>query len=208
MRDKLPWIPHFLLRAAMTIVVAAAAIAVAGTARGALIELPQTGQTACYDGAGAPVACAGTGQDGELQKGVPAPVPRFTDNGDGTVTDNLTGLVWLRDGNCFDQIPWVDAIAAARALQSGQCGLTDGSVAGNWRLPNIVELESLVDLGRVGPALPAGHPFLNLEPAGYWSSTSNGFHPLRARFVYLPNGTVNGSEKINTQFVWPVRGGR
>jgi hypothetical protein len=49
--------------------------------------VPQTGQTLCVDQSGS-INCAGTGQDGDLQAGVALPQPRFTDNGDGTVTDN------------------------------------------------------------------------------------------------------------------------
>lgn len=206
MNNELPGITLFFSR--WTVLSVVALTLFGGTARATYIELPQTGQTGCYDESGAPAACAGTGQDGELRKGVPAPVARFNDNGDGTVTDNLTGLIWLKNANCFWQVPWVDAIAAARDLHAGQCGLDDQSQAGDWRLPNILELESLIDIGQVGPALPAGHPFLNVLPGGYWSSTTNAFHPSRARFVYLPHGAVNGSDKTNTQSVWPVRGGR
>jgi hypothetical protein len=63
--------------------------------------VPKTGQTDCYydDGTSGTCTCGTTncpsGQDGDLEKGVAWPDPRFTDNGDGTVTDNLTGLVWL-----------------------------------------------------------------------------------------------------------------
>ena len=49
------------------------------------VMLPKTGQTTSY----------AAGDDGALQKGVASPNPRFTDNGNGTVTDNLTGLIWL-----------------------------------------------------------------------------------------------------------------
>lgn len=51
----------------------------------------KTGQTTSY----------GTRDDGALQKGVAWPNPRFTDNANGTVTDNLTGLIWLKNANCF-----------------------------------------------------------------------------------------------------------
>jgi len=54
------------------------------------VQLPQTGQARCYDS-------AGTGQDGDIRAGVAWPVPRFMDNGDGTVTDNLTGLIWTQN---------------------------------------------------------------------------------------------------------------
>jgi len=57
------------------------------------INLPKTGQTICYDTSGNVISCAGTGQDGEIQAGVAWPEPRFADNGDGTITDNLTGLM-------------------------------------------------------------------------------------------------------------------
>ena len=65
------------------------------------VYLAQTGQKACYDENGNVVPCAGTGQDGDTKAGVPWPNPRFTNNGDGTMTDNLTGLMWLRDANCM-----------------------------------------------------------------------------------------------------------
>ena len=69
--------------------------------------VPQTGQTECWDGNVVPVIipCGGIGHDGYLRKGVKAPSPRFTDNGDGTVADNLTGLIWLQTANCSDLNP-------------------------------------------------------------------------------------------------------
>ena len=63
------------------------------TAFAGTINLPKTGQTKCYETIGVEIPCAGTGQDGEIQAGVTWPEPRFTDHGDGTVTDNLTGLM-------------------------------------------------------------------------------------------------------------------
>jgi len=70
-----------------------ATAATAATAGSAPVE--DTGQQTCYDPTGAStdtVDCAGTGQDGEKQAGVDWPAPRFTDNFDGTVTDNLSSL--------------------------------------------------------------------------------------------------------------------
>ncbi|MBU5612947.1 Lcl C-terminal domain-containing protein [Geomonas azotofigens] len=174
-----------------------------------IVQLPQTGQKACYDQSGTQIPCAGTKQDGELQQGLAPPTPRFTDNNDGTVTDNLTGLIWLRQANCYALQFWSDALSLAKNLHSGMCDLSDLSVAGDWRLPNILELESLVDISNINPALPTGHPFRNVQTSGYWSSTTNAFHILRARYVYMPDGAVNGSDKATaTHFVWPVRGGR
>ena len=61
--------------------------------------VPKTGQVICWD-VGNIIPCANTGQDGELQKGVALPTPRFTDNSNGTITDRLTGLIWLKNANC------------------------------------------------------------------------------------------------------------
>ena len=68
---------------------------------------------------------------------------RFKDNGDGTVTDTRTGLIWLKNANLCDIKPWDDAVAYCSSLASGQAGLTDGSKAGQWRLPSIQELEGI-----------------------------------------------------------------
>ena len=99
--------------------------------------IPQTGQTVCYNSSGTVIACAGTGQDGESKSGVAWPNPRFTDNANGTVTDNLTSLIWLKNANCFGSKIWTDALAAANSLATGSCGLTDGSKASDWHLPTI-----------------------------------------------------------------------
>src|SRR3990172_4596891 len=94
------------------------------------VNLPQTGQKMSYT----------MGDDGNLQEGVAWPSPRFHDNNNGTVTDNLTGLIWLKDANCFGAKIWAVALTIANGLPNGQCGLNDGSKAGDWRLPNRKEL--------------------------------------------------------------------
>ena len=129
----------------------------------------KTGQTQCWDQVDNLTPCVLTGQDGEYQMGIdPVFTPssgttgsyntpawtgvRFTDNGDGTVTDNLTTLIWLKDASCSD-LPgtdadgkgtWSEALSAARNLENGTCGLSDGSSERDWRLPNVNELHSLI----------------------------------------------------------------
>jgi len=170
-------------------------------------SVPKTGQTGCWDVFGTPISCAGTGQDGALQKGVSVS-PRFTDNANGTVKDNLTGLVWLKNASCFGQQTWTNALSNSNALASGACGLTDGSAAGTWRLPNIKELQSLIDFGQFLPALPAGHPFSGVQFGEYWSSTSDVGNPQFVSFVILGRGFVNIGFKGDPYYVWPVRGGQ
>jgi hypothetical protein len=132
-----------------------------------------------YDGSNQLVSLAATGQmtsyvsgdDASMKKGVALPSVRFVDNQNGTVTDNLTGLVWLKNAGCITPTLWANAVADANQLANGACGLTDGSKAGDWRLPNIVELESVIDVSASNPALTAGNPFTNVSNSIYWSST-------------------------------------
>jgi len=169
----------------------------------------RTGQTGCWDATGIPIGCAGTGQDGEHQKGTSA-TPRFADNGDGTVRDNLTGLIWVKDATCFGLRSWSQALTDANGLASGACGLTDGSGAGTWRLPNAREQRSLLDFGRSNPALPAGHPFTGVVSTYYWSSTTY-MATSQQTFAMAVNfslGYVGPDAKSGSWYVWPVRGGQ
>ncbi len=137
------------------------------------------------------------------------PEPRFTDNGNGTVTDNLTGLIWLKNANCFGIETWTQALADVNGfLMSGQCGLSDGSVLTDWRLPNRKELSSLVDFGESSPVLPLGHPFTSVQSSNYWSSSSFVVDPDVAYVVNMGEGSMLGFGKTGVLSVWPVRGGQ
>lgn len=135
---------------------------------------------AAYDGTNPPVALAATGQtvsygpgdDGALKMGAAWPETRFTDNLNGTVTDNLTGLTWLKNAGCLPPAAWSEAIASVNALASGACGLSDGSTAGTWRMPNLVELESLIDASAATPPVNGASPFANVSTGLYWTSTT------------------------------------
>ena len=167
----------------------------------------RTGQTKSYE----------TGDDGDLQKGVAWPSPRFTDNANGTVTDNLTGLIWLQDANCVTFFSsdntgqnsryWNVALTATNLLASGYCGLSDGSSAGDWRLPNIKELQSLIDCSRHSPALPSGHPFTAVQNSSYWSSTTYAYSTTSSWQMNMGAGGEGTAGKGSTLLVWPVRGG-
>jgi hypothetical protein len=190
---------------------------VAGTST----NVPRTGQTGCWDQSGTSIPCAGTGQDGEYQLGsLPAVAPEglkgFTDNGDGTVTDNSTGLIWLKNANCViffsgditghNWRNWSEALTAANSLTSGYCGLSDGSSAGDWRLPNANEIHSLmVDSGQLNPALPPLHPFTDVQLDVYHSSTTYAYDRTKAWGLNAPAGFLVHSPKTFNRYVWPVR---
>ena len=137
------------------------------------------GDFAGYDDSNAPVQLAASGQstsyavgdDASKHAGVPWPSVRYVDNQDGTVTDALTGLVWLRDAGCLTPGLWADALAEVSQLANGSCGLSDGSTSGQWRMPNMWELESIVDESATSPAVTSGSPFVNVSGT-YWTSTS------------------------------------
>jgi hypothetical protein len=124
------------------------------------------------------------------------------------VTDKLTGLIWLQDNTGFGQTTWEAAITVANNLKAGDAGLTDGSQAGDWRLPNVKELQSLIDYGRYNPAFPAGHPFTAVEPSHYWSSTTFTHDENAAWGVYFNDGAAFSTVKSATGYVWCVRGGK
>jgi Protein of unknown function (DUF1566) len=162
----------------------------------------KTGQTTSY----------ATGDDGDHESGIPWSNPRFTDNGNGTVTDNLTGLTWLQDANRYGwSMTWEEALNVCNNLTDDGSSLTDGSSVGDWRLPNIKELQSLIDYGNYDPALPDGHVFLNVPVAGYWSSTTDPNENFKAWYIEIVYGAVDHYSKVSCELcrfaVWPVRGG-
>jgi hypothetical protein len=154
----------------------------------------KTGQTTSYR----------TGDDGDLEKGVASPSPRFTDHGNGTVTDNLTGLMWAKDADLAGaKMIRNAAIDYANNLTLGSDGC--GTSYTDWRLPNSNELSSLMDKGNFYPALPTGHPFINVRNWAYWTSTTCSFNTDLAWLVYMEDGGVSYHGKNDIIYAWPVR---
>lgn len=176
---------------------------------GGVAKVEKTGQITSYSTTG--------GEDGDLKKGVAWPSKRFADKGNGTVTDNLTKLIWLKDANAFGPRTWEQALSDANTLASGSHGLTDGSKAGDWRLPNRNELLSLIDVAYAGPALSSasgksqwvsGDAFIGVQSDDYWSSTTYSSNSSFAWYVFLFDGYVSYDDKTSTSYVWPVRAGQ
>ena len=140
---------------------------------------------------------------------------RFTDMGDGTIRDNTTRLIWLKNANAFGKMNWYDAVDAVANLSSGEHGLTDGSVNGDWQLPTYEQLHSLVNLNYTYPALcntigdgqwSEGDAFTGVQSDYYW--TSNEIDTMgepAAVNIYFGNGEEYYDWKLGSAHVWPVR---
>ncbi len=118
--------------------------------------LPDTGQTSCYNANGNVIACAGTGQDGAY---IINPMS-YTDNGDGTITDNNTGLMWQKQ-DAGTEKSLSQTTSYCKSLSLG--GYSD------WRIPGIMELMSIVDYSTYQPSINSTY-FPNTK-ADYWSDT-------------------------------------
>ena len=169
---------------------------------------------------------------------------RYEDNRNGAVTDCRTGLVWLKNANCAAPstplngvtnsgtgLNWKDAMKWVAGLYgdgSGPsvCTLSDGSSAGDWRLPTKTEWMAMVEYARythspafTDPALTtdagtakwssgAGSSFTNVLSAGYWSSTTVASDNGSAWYVVMTDGSIATFYKTSHPYVWPVRGGQ
>ncbi len=129
--------------------------------------VPATGLKQCYDMNGTVISCANTGQDAAYMAHNPM---SYTDNRNGTVTDNVTGLMWQQSLDGI-QRSWSDAGAYCSSLATA--GYSD------WRLPSVMELQSIVDysIAYPGPTTNTTYfPNLVSNPTTYlwdWSSNSN-----------------------------------
>ena len=132
---------------------------------------------------------------------------RWCDNGDGTIRDMTSKLVWLKDASCLGKLAWEAAGERSRTLATGQCGLTDGSRPGSWRLPSKEELEGLTT-GTEPVLSKTPRLFSGVQTSYYWSSSTCVGYPALAWSVHLVSGYVNGNGKTGSYYVWPVRGGQ
>ncbi len=131
----------------------------------------------------------------------------YTDNGDGTVTDNVSNLRWQKcsygqtnDATCTGtagNINWQGALQYCDALSLGTFGNSS-----NWRLPNANELNSLMDRSAVSPAIKTAS-FPNTAAAGdYWSSSTYKLTLANAFYIGFSSGTMSDTNKTNT---WKAR---
>jgi hypothetical protein len=141
---------------------------------------------------------------------------RFMDCGNGTVTDGVTGLVHLKNANCYGLVDWVTANTTAATFDlTALCGLTDGSRPGDWRLMTKEEWDAIVAPGC--PTAPKivgnsgcysdGAWATDLQAGFYWSSSTLDGVTTKAHDANLASGVVPplGRNKDNSVYFWPVR---
>ncbi|NTV15309.1 MAG: DUF1566 domain-containing protein [Desulfobulbaceae bacterium] len=116
---------------------------------------------------------------------VPVWAGRYVDNGNGTVTDSQTKLIWQQNDDGA-QRDWEAAITYCENLTLA------GNV--NWRLPNFRALQSLVDDSRFNPAIDPIFTGTKLD-MGYWSSTTKVDTPDVARAIVFNNGNGDQNNK-------------
>jgi len=127
----------------------------------------------------------------------PPLVNHFTDNGDSTITDNITGLIWQKYPST-DTLSWNAALYYADSLYCG--GEHD------WRLPNIKELGSINDESRNAPSIDISY-FPNIVASRYWSSTTQFNQVGNAWFNDFQNyGITSYYSKSKAYHVICVRG--
>jgi len=166
-------------------------------------------KTTCYDFNEWIVNCSEIGQEGKSH--IPdskASAPRFRDNRDGTVTDTISGLMWLKDGLCFGTRSWEGALEAIKGFNSNPAtfSCTDYTASYNdWRLPSINELEDLVNPQETNTASWLNrNGFTNVQNL-YWSSTLD---TDRANYPWrldMWSGFMYPYIKSDGYYVWPVR---
>jgi hypothetical protein len=173
-------------------------------------KLPDTGQTRCYQTVSpwAEIPCDGTWQDGDYDINPMS----FTDNGDGTVTDDNTGLMWQQEDD-NQQYNWYQATGTAHETHNSSnddvCGFLEIGDYDDWRLPAKKELMTIIDysIPYPGPLIMTSI-FPNTNPGRYWSATTDASNPDLAWSADFGIGGVNiyGYKSTNILYVRCVRG--
>jgi len=132
--------------------------------------------------------------------------PSYKNNGDGTTTDNVTGLMWVRSGTA-DTYTWANALSSCAVTMNSGSGFAGYK---DWRLPNLRELLSIVDYGAAAAPFINKTAFPNTQSNYYWSSTPSEVFPASALAwdVTFTDGSVNGHGRtVATYCVRCVRNG-
>ncbi|MCD6359901.1 MAG: DUF1566 domain-containing protein, partial [Armatimonadetes bacterium] len=151
-----------------------------------MLKLPDTGQTQSYTDV--------FGEDSDYTINSPS----YTDNGDGTVTDNVTGLMWQQEDDDTTRT-WDEACSYCDDLTLG--GYSD------WRLPSVMELICIVNYGTYNPSIDTTY-FSGTNAAYYWSATAYALDSADAWCVGFNDGNADNVAHIDHDYVRCVRSGQ
>jgi len=162
------------------------------------IQLPKTGQTVSY----------AKGDDGDIQSGVLWPNPRFIDNGNNTITDKLTGLMWMKRSVISQyKVSALDAAVYVDKLNRGF--INSGTPYIDWRIPNVNELRSVNDFSKNDAALSPIY-FPNIKNDLYWTSTTLNVITLavnpKTGSIERLSSNYYYRDDLEEAYLWLVRG--
>lgn len=174
-------------------------------------KLPDTGETTCYSQTGAVIGCPAPENSLAQDGSYPFNPMSFTDNGDGTVTDDNTGLIWQKqpDNTVYN---WYQASGTYDATYnpSSQNACSSLNLGGHsdWRLPSKKELITLVDYSVTpGPTINTAY-FPGTKSDAYWTSPTYAGHTSSAWRITFDEGGAGFTAKSGNHFVRCVRGGQ
>jgi hypothetical protein len=148
-------------------------------------KLVDTGQSNCYNSSGSNVSCSNSGQDGAYNSNQPS----YTNNGDGTITDNVSALVWQQtpDTNGDGSIDSTDKLSQSAAVS--YCSNLDLANQSDWYLPDIKTMYSLIN-------------FSGEDVSNYTSSDTSGLTPFidNNYFAFAYGDTDAGDRIIDVQY--------
>jgi hypothetical protein len=154
--------------------------------------VPDTGQTLCYDWE-ALMDCPEEGQDFYGQDGnYTINPPNLTDNGNGTVTDNLTGLMWEQKSEDGEKLTYTydNAVKYCEDLALGNYD--------DWRLPTRTEYSSILNFGRVSPSLDIiyfpYYSYVKPTEINYWTSSKYHDDPGKIWKVQISFGLIESAD--------------
>jgi len=163
---------------------------------------------------------AKTGPETDAGTGTKWPANRFEAEASGScITDKLTGLMWVRNASLLGHAKWGSSSTPATAQYKIDQMNTNAAAVGHhlcgyddWRLPNIIELKSLINYSaKQNNNTPVSWlqniaGFSDIQSVQYWSSTE--YDSNNAWSIYFTEGYTDFHKaKSQELYIWPVRGG-
>jgi len=142
----------------------------------------------------------GTGQDGATAKTRDGPLERRFVGDEHVVEDRFTGAIWTRNANPFDfPRTWRESLGIVATMREQEM-----HGHGDWQLPSLDLLFTLISHQYVNPAVPAKHSFENIFNGYYWTGDSCCRLPDQAWYIHMGGGRIHRGMKHGSYLIWPV----